>query len=1319
MKKVGIILLNFNGSEYLFYTLDSLKRAKTSCPFAVGVIDNSSAAEDAEKAERITKDFLAEGFEGFFIRSEKNLGFSGGNNVVMRRFMEDPSITHLCMLNSDVLVTDYWLDYLTEQDHDAVGPVTNATGNEQTVAVDYEVKLDRDAFDVVNRFAAYRHETFTDVVFETEILYFFNTILARRVVETIGYLDERFYPGSFEDGDFCLRMKNAGFHQQIVRGCFVHHFGSGSFSKLDMPDRVNITNVNRKRFEDKWHIKWESDTWKILLSCQQDLSAFRKRPMDERTGALMDKALGSTETLIKNWAAGIEWFQSDGYIEQRILERQREREAAQVQAPQSQEEASQETVTPPPALPNVLPSRYTEITELNGTTLVKLFFIKLRMRFYQLIGSPRHQEWENRCLTMPGYSYPLVPLRMTSGKEMLARAFQLLLVKLKLKKPQEPIRVSPTPEQVDLEEEITARLSQTKDRIVVHAPVFTAENERDGYIQRIKRVDEAIFAGFVRLYVLEDGKRAPTLALEKLDDTLYFVRYNSHDPEQREKIFRWVRLCGQQYIHSINRFMTDSVDVEMCQLLPLEGVKTFWDVHGSVPEEYAMYGSEVGCQIGNEVERFFMQYADVIVVVNHATERHLLEKHGPTKAKFVVLPIFNLGSYTSVEVPEKKQRLDGKHTVVYCGGVQKWQNVDLMCEIMEKTGDKCAYLVMTPKPEDFNAYWHHEMPSDVTVVSKAPEELAEMYRDQEYGFLLRDDDVVNRVACPTKILEYIAYGIVPVLKSPRIGDFLDMGLHYVQYEDILGDKMPDENQRLEYAQENIEIFGKLAAAFETGTRELRSLVREEQAQPQPEPERVSDQALSRTVLSRAIQTAKPGKRILVTTENFAGGGLETHIYSYYLQLREEHSFSFAVGTMKSKLPFEGNCVHTGFHFSPGSTVAEFVEDVERLVTLIREEKIHVIHAHPFYSFYPAVIASQLTGVPLVCTYHGIASFSFSQRLVDTILFQYFYEELVSKIFTVSETGRRAVSRRMHINNVSFLPNAVDISQYSQHTVQSNGCWAAISRLDADNGKESALKKLFDILPQLHIQRIDVFGDGTRREALEDYVREKGLSSKVRFMGFRDDLSTFLNGKYNGIIGTDRVAIEGLVMGYPVLELGYGRINGLIDSELLAMARDTNFDANLLPSVNDPQRLNQQLEKLSQRPEDYIFRKEMQRDFDIAVVAGKYMQELEGLPFYPHANVVEFYDAVRSLYQQQEAFYASQAVFGVMRQYIEYYAVIPSVKLLFLLGAEDIDLRNTIAWLQDHGGFAPPPAALEEVHTPKSDFLKLYNKIRSFFKRLFR
>lgn len=421
--------------------------------------------------------------------------------------------------------------------------------------------------------------------------------------------------------------------------------------------------------------------------------------------------------------------------------------------------------------------------------------------------------------------------------------------------------------------------------------------------------------------------------------------------------------------------------------------------------------------------------------------------------------------------------------------------------------------------------------------------------------------------------------------------------------------------------------------------------------------------------------------ILLVSEAFVGGGLETHIHTYYQELRKEHNFTFAFGQFKNRLPIENSIVHTGFHFKWESTVQEFIEDVQRLCDLIKENHIDIIHVHPFFSMYPALIASQLMNVPIAMTYHGIASFSFSNRIIDTAWYYYGMYELFGKIFTVSNTGKKALERQFHRNDISFLPNAVDLNQYKQHTVVPNRRWAAISRLDADNGKEEALISLFDMLPELDIDHIDIYGDGARKQALMDYVKAKNLTDKVTFQGFQADLFDRLDNRYNGVIGTDRVAIEGLAMGYPVLEMGYGRVIGIIDTQMLSLLRDTNFDANLMAQVSGSGALNRQLAAVYADPGKFNMRQVMEKDFNIKHIGAAYVQELENTPFLPHANVCEFYRELCQMKDKSENFFRGETVFSLMRKNVEYYAVSSDIKILFLL-QQTINQVNYLNWRVD-------------------------------------
>lgn len=912
-RKVGIVILNFNGHEFLKYALDALLRAETKVTFEVGVIDNGSQQKDADAAQKHFEKFQKDGGRGFFVRSEKNLGFSGGNNVVIKKFMEDPAITHICLLNSDVLVTDNWLEYLTDDDYDITGPVTNATGNEQTIAVDYELELNPGAFDVANKFSHYRYETYKGCVTESEKLNFFNTMFCRRVVEKIGLLDERFYPGSYEDDDYCLRALKAGFKMMIIRGCFVHHFGSGSFSKLEMPDRINISNVNKKRFEEKWNMTLEGNMFRLLQSCRQDLKHFEDETIDSRSGELIAKAIVDSETLIKNWEAGIAWYQSEQYA-QSIIDQYQQIAAAQT--------GTDSEVAPVQSLQ----SGFTHVQSMRVRHLVKILLRKVQLKLYKIFHISKQEQLKNKVFIYPDYPLPTLPLEIISGKEIVKKLIKVTLVKLHLKK-DNTLNISlengniTEEEKVDLKKqypitaEILERLAATDKKVAIHAPIFTPENERDGMIQRIKRVDEEIFDGYLRVYILEDGKKNDRLGETKVDDAHYFITYNSHDPQQRKLVFALAEQCGLMYVHSINRFMTDSVNIEMCQLLDNYKIKTIWDVHGSVPEEYQMYGSEAGKQIGDEVESFFYHHADVIVVVNRAMQRHLERKHGDTDADFVVMPIFNIDvKERHTPVDAVKGADDQKPVVVYAGGTQKWQNVELMQSIMDQTSDAYDYKIFVPDPKEFNGSWSKGKPDGVLVDSRSPEALSGEYALCDYGFVLRDACTVNYVACPTKIIEYLQYGIIPIMKSPEIGDFVELGMQYIPYEDCLSGKLPDKESAAKIAAENFRILDRLHDTYVEGVKTLRSYLGE----------------------GKQIKAGEtPAVGLVVTT--FDRGGLE-QIVLYLYEGYKKAGFRTYLLCQKNIL---GSMAQ---QIAPGELLV-FNDSEEEMIRLMRQHHITNLHYH--------------------------------------------------------------------------------------------------------------------------------------------------------------------------------------------------------------------------------------------------------------------------------------------------------------------------------------------------------------------------------------
>ena len=141
--------------------------------------------------------------------------------------------------------------------------------------------------------------------------------------------------------------------------------------------------------------------------------------------------------------------------------------------------------------------------------------------------------------------------------------------------------------------------------------------------------------------------------------------------------------------------------------------------------------------------------------------------------------------------------------------------------------------------------------------------------------------------------------------------------------------------------------------------------------------------------------------ILIVNENYTRGGLETNLYTQYEAMKNKNNFYFAMGRYKSNLTFDDSKIYEGFHFTPTVTINEFCEDVNRLVEIIKKEKIDVVHAHPFYSVFQAVFAAKLTNTPIAYTLHGVASFNFPYKVNDIILYQAMLESEIDKIFGVS------------------------------------------------------------------------------------------------------------------------------------------------------------------------------------------------------------------------------------------------------------------------------------------------------------------------------
>jgi GT2 family glycosyltransferase len=211
----------------------------TSDPYEVLVIDNGSTDGTAAYVRSLKDPRFR------VLRNERNLGFARAIN----RGLEAARGKYAVWLNNDCFVTPSWLDRLAAAIERApwigmVGPYTNETSGIQMISQGCEVEHlphYAEAFALRNAGQMrWAHRL-------TGFCLMQRTELARR----IGGLDERFGLGCYEDLDYCLRVRQAGYEMFVAEDVFVLHKGHATFDGGSVSFRGQVL-LNREVFIDKW-----------------------------------------------------------------------------------------------------------------------------------------------------------------------------------------------------------------------------------------------------------------------------------------------------------------------------------------------------------------------------------------------------------------------------------------------------------------------------------------------------------------------------------------------------------------------------------------------------------------------------------------------------------------------------------------------------------------------------------------------------------------------------------------------------------------------------------------------------------------------------------------------------------------------------------------------------------------------------------------------------------------------------------------------------------------------------------------------------------
>ena len=228
MKKVAIVILNYNGKKFLEKFLPIV--IENNSDFAEIIVADNKSTDDSV-------DFMKQNFPNIrLIVNDFNGGFATGYNVALRQVEAD----YYVLLNSDIEVTPNWID-----------PVIELMESDENIAACQPKILsyhDKTKFEYAGAAGGFidkygypfcRGRMFQDLETDQgqyddvkEIFWATGACMFVRasLYHELGGLDDDFF-AHMEEIDLCWRLKNAGYKIMYCPDSKIYHIGGGTLPK--------------------------------------------------------------------------------------------------------------------------------------------------------------------------------------------------------------------------------------------------------------------------------------------------------------------------------------------------------------------------------------------------------------------------------------------------------------------------------------------------------------------------------------------------------------------------------------------------------------------------------------------------------------------------------------------------------------------------------------------------------------------------------------------------------------------------------------------------------------------------------------------------------------------------------------------------------------------------------------------------------------------------------------------------------------------------------------------------------------------------------
>lgn len=278
-------------------------------------------------------------------------------------------------------------------------------------------------------------------------------------------------------------------------------------------------------------------------------------------------------------------------------------------------------------------------------------------------------------------------------------------------------------------------------------------------------------------------------------------------------------------------------------------------------------------------------------------------------------------------------------------------------------------------------------------------------------------------------------------------------------------------------------------------------------------------------------------------------------------------------------------------------LSQRVNQVKKLLNIIKERDIQVVHAHSRASSWSCEIACKIAGIPLITTTHGRQPVHLSRKI-----FKAFGRETI----TVCENIKKHLINELGVKEerIKVLRNPIDTNNYPfiySEDKKEKKTISIIGRLSGPKG-DTALKVL-EILSSRNDITVQVIGGKDIPEKFNKFLDR----DNIKFLGYVNDIPEKIKNS-DLIIGAGRVGVESILSGKPLIAIGEAQYIGLISPNNLVPALESNFgDINFEnKSVFHWERLLEDIERgfLLSKGELLLLRENIIEEFDLNIIVDK-------------------------------------------------------------------------------------------------------------------